>query len=207
MAMRDSGKKGDRHLLPERPSGCFAQKVPVTFFRRGIGARELGHFEIVACGHDPCQEFRDAALAPPRSVAATESRCPHPETEEPKNLRRASTEGERKAGGRQGCGVSRYGRSTAKRRCWQGPLFLGLRYSRPGSRGRKRRGSKQARFFVRSLTSPGICDRKRPKQLILEGSIATCKAARAQATPTAGGTARRAERPAQLMGRHNRSIQ
>jgi oxygen-independent coproporphyrinogen III oxidase len=23
--------KGDRHLLPERPSGCFAQKVPVTF--------------------------------------------------------------------------------------------------------------------------------------------------------------------------------
>ena len=25
-------EKGDRHLLPERPSGCFAQKVPVTFF-------------------------------------------------------------------------------------------------------------------------------------------------------------------------------
>jgi hypothetical protein len=23
--------KGDRHLLPERPGGCFAQKVPVTF--------------------------------------------------------------------------------------------------------------------------------------------------------------------------------
>jgi hypothetical protein len=23
--------KGDRHLLPERPFGCFAQKVPVTF--------------------------------------------------------------------------------------------------------------------------------------------------------------------------------
>ena len=23
--------KGDRHLLPERPEGCFAQKVPVTF--------------------------------------------------------------------------------------------------------------------------------------------------------------------------------
>jgi oxygen-independent coproporphyrinogen-3 oxidase len=25
------GGKGDRHLLPERPFGCFAQKVPVTF--------------------------------------------------------------------------------------------------------------------------------------------------------------------------------
>jgi len=29
----NSGReKGDRHLLPERPEGCFAQKVPVTFF-------------------------------------------------------------------------------------------------------------------------------------------------------------------------------
>ncbi|HUT89027.1 MAG TPA: FG-GAP-like repeat-containing protein [Thermoguttaceae bacterium] len=26
--------KGDRHLLPERPGGCFAQKVPVTFSPR-----------------------------------------------------------------------------------------------------------------------------------------------------------------------------
>ena len=26
--------KGDRHLLPERPFGCFAQKVPVPFSRR-----------------------------------------------------------------------------------------------------------------------------------------------------------------------------
>ncbi len=26
-----SGGKGDRHLLPERPGGCFAQKVPVPF--------------------------------------------------------------------------------------------------------------------------------------------------------------------------------
>ncbi len=25
-------KKGDSHLLPERPAGCFAQKVAVTFF-------------------------------------------------------------------------------------------------------------------------------------------------------------------------------
>jgi hypothetical protein len=24
-------EKGDRHLLPGRPSGCFAQKVPVPF--------------------------------------------------------------------------------------------------------------------------------------------------------------------------------
>ncbi len=30
----DRAEKGDRHLLPERPSGCFAQKVPVPFFRR-----------------------------------------------------------------------------------------------------------------------------------------------------------------------------
>jgi hypothetical protein len=28
-------EKGDRHLLPERPYGCFAQKVPVTFFLLG----------------------------------------------------------------------------------------------------------------------------------------------------------------------------
>jgi decaprenylphospho-beta-D-erythro-pentofuranosid-2-ulose 2-reductase len=27
------GEKGDRPLLPERPSGCFAQKGPVPFFR------------------------------------------------------------------------------------------------------------------------------------------------------------------------------
>ena len=25
-------EKGDRNLLPERPEGCFAQKVPVPFF-------------------------------------------------------------------------------------------------------------------------------------------------------------------------------
>jgi putative protease len=29
------GEKGDRHLLPERPSGCFAQKVPVPLFPNG----------------------------------------------------------------------------------------------------------------------------------------------------------------------------
>jgi benzoyl-CoA reductase/2-hydroxyglutaryl-CoA dehydratase subunit BcrC/BadD/HgdB len=28
--------KGDRHLLPERPSGCFAQKVPVPFSTLGL---------------------------------------------------------------------------------------------------------------------------------------------------------------------------
>jgi len=27
-------EKGDRHLLPEGPSGCFAQKVPVPFFQQ-----------------------------------------------------------------------------------------------------------------------------------------------------------------------------
>jgi len=31
-SLRPRPKKGDRHLLPERPFGCFAQKVPVTFF-------------------------------------------------------------------------------------------------------------------------------------------------------------------------------
>jgi molybdopterin converting factor small subunit len=29
------GEKGDRNLLPERPEGCFAQKVPVPFFSGG----------------------------------------------------------------------------------------------------------------------------------------------------------------------------
>jgi len=27
-------RKGVRHLLPERPAGCFAQKVPDTFLNR-----------------------------------------------------------------------------------------------------------------------------------------------------------------------------
>jgi hypothetical protein len=30
--LRGEPEKGDRHLLPERPEGCFAQKVPVPFF-------------------------------------------------------------------------------------------------------------------------------------------------------------------------------
>jgi hypothetical protein len=30
-------KKGDRHLLLERPFGCFAQKVPVPFFSLAAG--------------------------------------------------------------------------------------------------------------------------------------------------------------------------
>ena len=30
-----SGEKGVRHLLPERPGGCFAQKVPDPFFAAG----------------------------------------------------------------------------------------------------------------------------------------------------------------------------
>ena len=35
LSERDSSAdgKGDRHLLPERPFGCFAQKVPVPFSR------------------------------------------------------------------------------------------------------------------------------------------------------------------------------
>jgi hypothetical protein len=34
-------QKGDSHLLPERPEGCFAQKVAVTF---------LNHAEFCPCG-------------------------------------------------------------------------------------------------------------------------------------------------------------
>jgi len=33
--------KGDRHLLPERPGGCFAQKVPVTFSQPRRGGMAL----------------------------------------------------------------------------------------------------------------------------------------------------------------------
>jgi tetratricopeptide (TPR) repeat protein len=49
--LHELGKgNGDRHLLPERPEGCFAQKVPVTFStaaanqrgRRRDTARRLG---------------------------------------------------------------------------------------------------------------------------------------------------------------------
>ncbi len=29
-------ENGDRHLLPERPFGCFAQKEPVPFLRLSL---------------------------------------------------------------------------------------------------------------------------------------------------------------------------
>src|SRR5262249_18129226 len=32
-------EKGDRPLLPERPEGCFAQKVPVPFFNAISGVK------------------------------------------------------------------------------------------------------------------------------------------------------------------------
>jgi NADH:ubiquinone oxidoreductase subunit E/NAD-dependent dihydropyrimidine dehydrogenase PreA subunit len=35
LARHEGPEKGDRHLLPERPEGCLAQKVPVPFFRAG----------------------------------------------------------------------------------------------------------------------------------------------------------------------------
>ena len=47
-------EKGVRNLFPERPSGCFAQKVPDTFFPPGAVAEPLegqcrpGHFRGVA---------------------------------------------------------------------------------------------------------------------------------------------------------------
>ncbi len=37
MKHRRPRKKGDSHLLPERPEGCFAQKVAVTFFAARAG--------------------------------------------------------------------------------------------------------------------------------------------------------------------------
>ncbi|HEV3340837.1 MAG TPA: DUF58 domain-containing protein [Pirellulales bacterium] len=35
VVLNTSCEKGDRNLLPERPEGCFAQKVPVPFFAAG----------------------------------------------------------------------------------------------------------------------------------------------------------------------------
>jgi hypothetical protein len=45
--MRDSPEwrmvqKGDSHLLPERPEGCFAQKVAVTFLNHAVMEKENG---------------------------------------------------------------------------------------------------------------------------------------------------------------------
>jgi hypothetical protein len=33
-------QKGDSHLLPERPEGCFAQKVAVTFLNHAAFSGE-----------------------------------------------------------------------------------------------------------------------------------------------------------------------
>ncbi len=53
LADRVPGKrgKGDRHLLPERPGGCFAQKVPVPFSRAGLSSQH-GHRHRGSPGHD-----------------------------------------------------------------------------------------------------------------------------------------------------------
>ena len=44
--------KGDRHLLPERPFGCFAQKVPVPFSRWTAEARLLYDLQKVCVDHE-----------------------------------------------------------------------------------------------------------------------------------------------------------
>ncbi len=48
------GEKGDRHLLPERPSGCFAQKVPVPFSRAGRGSGPVGRDVAGERARSPC---------------------------------------------------------------------------------------------------------------------------------------------------------
>jgi hypothetical protein len=69
-------EKGDRHLLPERPAGCFAQKVPVPFFLPGrlltAAARQAGGGSLVflwpGCLVHPkavaaaCRELADQGL-------------------------------------------------------------------------------------------------------------------------------------------------
>jgi fructose/tagatose bisphosphate aldolase len=44
MGEKGEGEKGDRRLLPERPSGCSAQKAPVPFFSQLTDAGAAGRF-------------------------------------------------------------------------------------------------------------------------------------------------------------------
>jgi hypothetical protein len=49
-------EKGDRNLLPERPAGCFAQKVPVPFFPEEVdlvGLKGAGHWVVAAAAQSP----------------------------------------------------------------------------------------------------------------------------------------------------------
>ncbi len=66
------GEKGVRHLLPERPEGCFAQKVPDPFFWRRIEdpAGDSGPF-IIAIVPSSDAAGRFAGLAAARGLNCT----------------------------------------------------------------------------------------------------------------------------------------
>jgi len=62
--------KGDRHLLPERPGGCFAQKVPVPFsgpsVQDGLQIRPTG--QVRRLSHHETNEWHPSVLADGRIV-------------------------------------------------------------------------------------------------------------------------------------------
>jgi predicted O-linked N-acetylglucosamine transferase (SPINDLY family) len=47
--------KGDRHLLPERPEGCCAQKVPVTFSPGNLGMETICYSDRIAKDDMTCR--------------------------------------------------------------------------------------------------------------------------------------------------------
>ena len=57
-------EKGDRHLLPERPFGCFAQKVPVPFFSPGRCDRGLATVAVTGEGIEPLLREIASRLVP-----------------------------------------------------------------------------------------------------------------------------------------------
>lgn len=62
---REKGReKGDRHLLPERPFGCFAQKVPVPFFSSGPCTRGLSTVAVTGEGVDSLLSAIASRLVP-----------------------------------------------------------------------------------------------------------------------------------------------
>jgi precorrin-6Y C5,15-methyltransferase (decarboxylating) len=74
-------EEGDSHLLPERPFGCFAQKVTVTFFR-SICSKEVAlaaeaKIHIIGIGEDGLDGVTDAArrLVKEAELLIGESHC------------------------------------------------------------------------------------------------------------------------------------
>jgi len=60
----DAAGKGDRHLLPERPEGCFAQKVPVPFSGPFSGLRQTeDEFDMIvlSLGLEPSATLQEQA--------------------------------------------------------------------------------------------------------------------------------------------------